>query len=68
MLPQSVAKPPWLRVIVVKPGCEEEIKEAGVEASKKPIEVPLLSNETTIDPTLTHCRQYPEKPIKQERA
>lgn len=31
---KSINKPPWQRVIVVRPGCEKEIRKAGKEASK----------------------------------
>ena len=53
--------PPWRQVIVIKPGCEEEIRKAGENARR--IEGDI-KQEIILNPELKHCHEYP---VKQER-
>jgi len=61
MIKQPIIRPPWRRVIVIGPGCEEEIRKIGKEARK--LEGKILE-EVVVNPELKNCQEYS---IKQER-
>ena len=61
MIKQPIIQPPWRRVIVIRPGCEEEIRKIGKEARK--LEGKILE-EVVVNPELKNCHEYP---VKQER-
>lgn len=57
----TIKPPPWQRIIVIRPGCEEEIKKVGEEARK--IEGPIIKT-VIIDLAPENHLKYP---TKQER-